>query len=95
MPAHWSRAFCFGAACYRHLTGTDFILYFVRIMSNDPLIFICAATSDRTQLLLFKEQLAERNLFVRDGLEFTPGETDIPDFSDCILIVLLSIRLDT
>ena len=59
-------------------------------MSTDVNVFITSAKADRTQLLLFSQQLDERNLFVKEGLEFTPGETDIPDFNNCILIVLIS-----
>ena len=59
-------------------------------MSQDPLIFISAAPADRSKLLLFKEHLAERNLFVREGLKLTPEEYETTDFTTCILIVLLS-----
>ena len=59
-------------------------------MSNQPLVFISSAFEDKLQMLAFKEQLGQRNLFVREGLEFTPEEFEATDFSSCILIVLLS-----
>ena len=59
-------------------------------MSNQPLVFISSAFEDNLQMLAFKEQLGQRNLFVREGLEFTPEEYEAADFSSYILIVLLS-----
>ena len=59
-------------------------------MSTDLNVFITSAKADRTQLLLFIQQLAERNLFVKEDLKFTSVETDITDFNDYILIVLIS-----
>ena len=59
-------------------------------MSNQPLVFISSSLEDKLQMLAFKEQLEQRNLFVREGLELTPEEYEATDFSACILIVLLS-----
>ena len=59
-------------------------------MSTDLNIFISSAIADRAIARQFKDQLANKNLFVRDGLELTPAEFDSTDFSTCILIVLIS-----